>query len=70
MPTIRICVICNKSENETKFSHSTRKKCNKCNSKECNRKTLERDPAYFRTKMKENYKPRDKPVGRPKKNLE
>jgi len=52
--TMKTCIICEKSESEVKFA-KYRKRCNKCNSKICNQKILERDPAYFRTKMKEHY---------------
>jgi hypothetical protein len=52
---IRICLVCNLSEDQTLFSHKTRKKCNKCNSRASNQKILERDPSYFRTKMKQHY---------------
>lgn len=66
----RICLVCNLSEDQTLFSHKTRKKCNKCNSRASNKKILERDPSYFRKKMKEHYKPSVRKIGRPKKNTE
>jgi uncharacterized CHY-type Zn-finger protein len=67
--SIKTCIICNKTENEVNFA-KYKKKCNKCNSRLSNQKILESNPAYFRTKMRENYKPRLRKVGRPKKIIE
>jgi len=67
--SIKTCIICEKSDGEVNFA-KYRKKCNKCNSKICNQKILERNPAYFREKMKEHYKPSVRKIGRPKKNIE
>lgn len=74
---LRKCLMCEKLETDVKFQPS-RKYCIKCNSARCNQMMLEKNPEYYKTYMRENWrkyhKPKHIPIelqkkkGRPPKN--